>query len=137
MIKNTVKYNVPDIYSEKQLIIKNLTESIDSKYELSTDIDEKLDDNVVKNDIGKWTATSATATYKDEDNDGKLFEIKSGEQQSIYIQFRVKNNEINKIMQNDATALVTANTIGYHEYTRNDNGWFNDSIKKQGNSSLQ
>lgn len=137
MIKNTVKYNVPDIYSEKQLIIKNLTESIDSKYELSTDIDEKLDDNVVKNDIGKWTATSATATYKDEDNDGKLFEIKSGEQQSIYIQFRVKNNEINKIMQNDATALVTANTIGYHEYTRNDNGWFNDSIKKQGNHETE
>lgn len=132
MIKNTVNFDVPDIYTEKQLIINSLNEEIDSKYELSTDIDERLDDNVVKNDIGKWNATSNLATYT-----GNKIRIDSGKQQSVYIQFKVKNEEVNKLMQRDATTLVTAITKGYHEYTRNDNGWFNNSIKELGNHETE
>ena len=115
-IKNLSQTNIDELYKEKKLIIRELTDKFDtSRYELN-------DSN--------WTAKGNSATYKNKIELGP-YKTETGEK-SIPIQFEVKTAAIRDMLDktNHPNGIIEdfpteATAKGYHEYTRNDYSWKN------------
>ena len=137
-INNTTNHQENELYREQTLHITNLTDTFDTnRYELSTTANSLTGtdnsfvnmENDIKGDFSNWEVSGNTATYRNE------IEVANGGNTSRYIQFRIKENEILNVLNNqnglNEQDPTTAHSNGYHEYTRNDYSWENlDQLPK-------
>lgn len=132
-VKNTETMYVDDIYTEERLYLNSLVNTYDTgRYELCTN-----ENNSDKSDFALWEGKDGRASYKVNDNNSVYKNgIGKQETQRAYIQFKIKNEALRKILERkvDAGELENAPTIatalGYHEYLRTDNVWVhNESVR--------
>lgn len=108
--------NYKELYNEKALHISSLTNTFDTnRYTLN-------DSN--------WKAEGNVAKYQK--NIEAIGADKTG---TVKINFTVNRKAIEDILEHPYGIIekypTTANTIGYHEYTRNDYSWKNNILKNQ------
>lgn len=124
-VKNNTAENVEPIYVEKTLNLTSLTNTYDtSRYELSSDV--LPGDSSISNDFGKWSGSGGTASYNLNDTSKKFKDgIASGAQESVYIEFKVKDEALTKLLTDNqlAESPTRAKSTGYHIYERKDNSW--------------
>ena len=124
-VTNNTTTQIDSLYSEKSLYLTKLTNSYDtSRFELSHD---KLDgDESISSDFDKWKGTSGTASY-DLNDSNKQFKngIDKGQTESVYIQFKVTDSALNKLVTEEqlGESPTIAKSEGYHKYTRTDKNW--------------
>ncbi len=131
-IINNTDHNEKELYQEQVLHITSLVNTFDTnRYEFSGDVasvqgasKEFLElENQIKNDFNQWEVKDNTAKYKSE------IKVKNGTPEKRYIQFKIKDNEILNILNNQDGLTeknpTTAKTWGYHEYKRDDYSWKN------------
>ena len=136
-VKNLTTHNLDNQSVEKKLFLTSLTNQFDlDKYELCKDTDNS-DDSKISKDFALWKASEdeGTATY---DINNALSSYKDGispnEIKTSYIQYRMKEEMVRKILTRELTEedLVTAPTSteasGYHEYLRTDYVWNDNNI---------
>lgn len=124
-VKNNTAENVEPIYIEKTLNLTSLTNTYDtSRYELAN---EAIDDNEnINSDFRNWSASSGIATYDLRDTSKKFKDgIASGQEESVYIEFKVKDEALTKLLTENqlAESPTIAKSTGYHIYERKDNSW--------------
>ena len=124
-VKNNTAENVEPIYVEKTLNLTSLTNTYDtSRYELAN---EAIDDNEnINSDFRNWSDSSGIATYNLRDTSKKFKDgITSGDQESVYIEFKVKDEALTKLLTDNqlAGSPTKAKSTGYHIYERKDNSW--------------
>ena len=124
-VKNNTAENVEPIYVEKTLNLTSLTNTYDtSRYELAN---EAIDDNEnINSDFRNWSDSSGIATYNLRDTSKKFKDgITSGDQESVYIEFKVKDEALTKLLTDNqlAESPTKAKSTGYHIYERKDNSW--------------
>lgn len=132
-ITNTTNYNIPELYKESKLRISSLNNYYDgNRYTLEKSYNLDNNNNVTK-DFDDWSEASDTtrngknlkvATYNlDKYKDG----IGQNKTITSFIEFRVKDDAIKKILENPNGIIeeypTEAETKGYHEYTRKDYSW--------------
>ncbi len=132
-ITNTTVYNIPELYEENKLRISSLKNYYDgNRYVLEKVYDLKNNNEITK-DFDDWSEGADTtrngkdvkvATYnldKYKDGIGKNNTITS------FIEFRVKDDAIKKILENPNGIIeeypTEVESNGYHEYTRKDYSW--------------
>ena len=105
--------NDEDIYKEKALHITSLT--------------NKFDTNRYALDDSNWKADGDVAKYQK-----TIGDIGANKTSTIKINFSVNRKAIEDILEHPYGIIekypTTANTIGYHDYTRNESGWKNANI---------
>ena len=145
-ILNSTTYDVDEVYKEKQLNITSLTNTFDTtRYDLATDYTDDSNttyESLANNDFGNWSNSTdngnntATTTYT-----GTIGGIGPGEYTTLFIQFSVKDNAIQEILQHpegifeENPTRVTAQ--GYHTYTRLDYSWSNNISREQTHYSVE
>ncbi len=148
-IENSTTHDEEELYREQRLHLTSLTNEFDkSKYTLDTSLtntEEKdtyanVKDIVVK-DIPNWTETSGEggkgiATYN---LDSRPIVINPGEYVNRYIQLRVQDEEVKRILteaNNTVSETTTAKARGYHDYKRKDYSWKNMVSKEQNHKTV-
>ena len=132
LINNSTNHQEAELYKEQKLHITNLTNTFDTnRYVLATESNALSGtnkdfiefENKHKGDFAKWTVNGNIAKYNGE------FTVDAGKAELKYIQFRVKDEEIKRILDNqnglNEKDPTSAHSNGYHEYTRNDYSWNN------------
>ena len=137
-IKNTTNYNLNELYVEDKLKITSLNNYYDgNRYTIEKEYDLENNNSITK-DFDNWSNVSDVSRngknlkkvqydlekfkdglgYKDEDNT-----------KTAFIEFRVNDNAIQKILENPQGIIeeypTEAEATGYHEYHRNDYSWTN------------
>ena len=143
-ITNNEKLAEKDIYVENKLHIESLTNTFSVKrYELSTTGILKFSNTEgineaeiaeINNDIKNWKGTNNEGEVKY----SKEIEVASSSSVQKYVQFKVKRDEILRILDMPEGLIedrqTIAHTIGYHSYTRNEYAWenlINSKIKNE------
>lgn len=132
-ITNTTNYNIAELYKESKLRISSLNNYYDgNRYTLEKAYNLDNNNSVTK-DFDDWSEASDTTrngknlkvtTYNlDKYKDG----IEQDKTITSFIEFRVKDDAIKKILENPNGIIeeypTEAETKGYHEYTRKDYSW--------------
>lgn len=147
-IADTTYTNAPELYTENKLQITELTNTFDTnRFELETTANSRADsdpaftgtENNIKSDFANWENVETneegrtTVKYKENieiersqvDAAGSI----TGGVTTKYIQFKVKDEEVERILNNpeglNENKQTTANANGYHEFTRYDYSWEN------------
>ena len=135
-VKNDENFDNDKIYTEKKLVVENLTNTFDdSRYAFSGE----QTGGAEQGEFTLWSANGNKATYN-----GNAFNggITSGNEKSTYIQFKMKDEAIKKILTGEDTKgsyknkPSTTEVNAYHEYTRKDNIW-NPSTTKSYTGATQ
>lgn len=128
-VKNNETMYLDDLYTEERLYLDSLVNSYDTnRYELCTN--ENTSD---KSDFALWSDKDGVASY-DVNNENSVYKNGIGKQETetSYIQFRIKDEALRKILERKVTegelenAPTIATALGYHEYLRTDNVWVHD-----------
>lgn len=123
-VKNTVTTDKDDIYKEKKLYLSELTNTFDTEwYEKS---DEDMGDNEQNEQFKLWTGEGDTLKYNLKAENSAFKEgIKPQETKTSYIQFKVKDDSLNRLLAEGKIKgkATTSYGKGYHEYLRTDNVW--------------
>lgn len=128
-VKNNETMYLDDLYTEERLYLDSLVNSYDtSRYELCTN--ENTSD---KSDFALWSDKDGVASY-DVNNENSVYKNGIGKQETetSYIQFRIKDEALRRILERKVTegelenAPTIATALGYHEYLRTDNVWVNN-----------
>lgn len=128
-VKNNETMYLDDLYTEERLYLDSLVNSYDtSRYELCTN--ENTSD---KSDFALWSDKDGVASY-DVNNENSVYKNGIGKQETetSYIQFRIKDEALRRILERKVTegelenAPTVATALGYHEYLRTDNVWVNN-----------
>ena len=129
-VKNNETTNIDDIYAEQRLYLNSLTNNYDTnRYELST-----TENNSDSSDFALWSGNNGTASY-DVNNSNSVYKdgMAPQETKTAYIQFRVKEDALRKMLTRTLTeddiesAPTVAKASAYHEYLRTDNVWIDDA----------
>ena len=126
-ITNTTNHDIEDLYSEKKMYVKYITDTFDTnRYELK-------DEN--------WDANGNIATIHEDYLQSKLGNgLGKNETGTVKIEFEVKDAAINKILINpqgiEEEAPTIAYATAYHKYTRKDYSWNNDIVKEQTHTTI-
>lgn len=128
-ITNTTTTNIDDIAVEQKLYLTSLTNTFDNaRYELSTEANGNSDNE--NNQFKLWNAQGNKATYSVNDGNSAFKDgMTKNETKTSYIQFRIKEEALEKILTKTLTegdienAPTVAETEGFHEYLRTDNVW--------------
>ncbi len=154
---NNTTVHYPDVYDEYELYLDSLTNVYDSeRFELCTE--HQNDANYrgseyfgLWSDADKATANSWEKTLKYNLNDSGLIAsgdrlsegIKPGTTKSVYLQFKVKQDFLNKVVTGDpgiekqmTRVASKAITDGYHIYYRDDNLWNGGETKYKSNTGI-
>lgn len=125
-IKNTTTTQYEEIYKEQALQITELTNKYDTtRYEISQDKLPGDEENIAR-DFKQWTGENGTAKYNTKDSNKKFEEgIKAGETESVYIEYKVKDEALEKLVTEEelGEAPTIVQTKGKHKYTRKDHNW--------------
>ena len=125
-VKNNETMYIDDLYTEERLYLDSLVNSYDTnRYELCTN--ENTSD---KSDFALWSDKDGVASY-DVNNENSVYKNGIGKQETetSYIQFKIKDEALKKILERKVTeselenAPTIATASGYHEYLRTDNVW--------------
>ena len=117
-IENLCKTNIEELYKEKTLKITSLTDKFDtSRYTLSDE--SKLNWNMEEEGTAKYKNNIEIGPYQT-DIDTKSIPITFNVKREAMLAMLDKEKNPNGIIDEFP---VTAYTIGYHEYTRNDYSW--------------
>ena len=139
-VKNNMTDPIDDIYNEGKLYLTSLKAEYDkNRFSLSNDqIGNEEKENT---QFGMWTGENGIATYSlGAENDEYKNGIESENIGTTYIQLKMNNDFVNKILTGDPDELdalqgpgkwaTKANANGYHEYLRTDNVWVDDTNVK-------
>ena len=127
-VQNTETTNIDDVYVEYRLYLESLINTFDTnRYELApTENPEDANSSQFK----LWSVQNNTATYDLNSNENVFKEgLTPNEIKSTYIQFRVKDEALGKVLRRELTegdiesAPTVAKIKGFHEYLRTDNLW--------------
>lgn len=125
-VKNNTTENVEPIYIEKTLNLTSLTNTYDTaRFELTSETLDGDDSNVSR-DFRNWTGSSGVASYNLNDENKKFKNgIASGQEESVYIEFKVKDEALTKLLTENqlAESPTIAKSTGYHIYERKDYSW--------------
>ena len=135
-VTNTNTTNIDDIAVEQKLYLTSLTNTFDTaRYELSTESNGNNDNE--NNQFKLWSVQGNKATYNVNDNNSAYKDgMAKNETKTSYIQFRIKEDALEKILTKTLTegdienAPTVAETLGFHEYLRTDNVWDNNDVVK-------
>lgn len=129
-VTNPINLEIDDTYVEQRLYLDSLESEYDTnRYELSNE-----DDND-KNNFSLWSKSGESSVTYAVNNDKSAYKdgIGKGETKSAYIQFKVKEESLKKILQNpkeaeedNKKAATKVKATGYHEYLRTDNLWVHE-----------
>ena len=130
-VKNNTTVHIDDIYNEQNLYLSELKTIYDSnRFELSkAQIGMNQEEN---KQFNLWNDSGDGVTYNinAEEKDGNVFAngIVENETKTTYIQFRLKDDIVRRILTNPDSIdnTKTATQVygkGYHEYLRTDNVW--------------
>lgn len=131
-VANTEAMAIDDIYQEKKLYLSELTNTFDDRYELSKDKIGRTDyENSQFNlwDNNKENANMANYNLADSENNAFKDGIEHNKPITSYIQFKVKDAEVEKLLSSKESIeekATKAEAKGYHEYLRTDNVWVDD-----------
>ena len=144
-VTNTTTTNIDDIYVEQKLYLTSLTNTFDTeRYELSTEANGNNDNE--NNQFKLWNIQANKATYN-LNNANSVYKdgITNNETKTAYIQFRIKDNAVQKMLNRTLSvedienAPTIAEATGFHEYLRQDQLWKESSARKyngaKGNAS--
>lgn len=129
-VKNLETMNVDNIYSEQKLYINSLVNTYDAgRYELCNN-----ENNSDKADFALWSNDGNGKAKYDVSNENSVYKDGMNKQESktAYIQFKVKQEALKKILEKSLSyedienAPTVATAEGYHEYLRTDNAWIHD-----------
>lgn len=141
-ITNTSNYNIEELYMEKEKGLK--ITSLKNYYDGNRYTIEKNYGSDSNPDFGKWSNESdgkrngkdvkVVEFNMDKYKDG--IDYKDGSNTiTSFIEFRVKDDAINKILENPKGIVEEYPTVaeanGYHEYQRKDYSWENNITKVQ------
>jgi len=141
-ITNTANYNIEELYMEKEKGLK--ITSLKNYYDGNRYTIEKNYGSDSNPDFGKWSNESdgkrngkdvkVVEFNMDKYKDG--IDYKDGSNTiTSFIEFRVKDDAINKILENPKGIVEEYPTVaeanGYHEYQRKDYSWENNITKVQ------
>lgn len=134
-VKNNKPTYLDSVYYEQRLYLDSLVNNYDtSRYELCNN-----ENNSDQSDFALWTNVKDGQAKYDVNNDKSVY--KNGisakdETISSWIQFKIKDEALDRILKDSLTTEEIENTptqaeaIGYHEYLRTDNAWkHNDSVR--------
>ena len=139
-VKNTTTTNIDDIAVEQKLYLTSLTNTFDTaRYELSTEANGNSENE--NNQFKLWSSQGNKAVY-DVNNNNSAYKdgMSKNETKTSYIQFRIKEDALEKILTKTLTeadienAPTVAETVGFHEYLRTDNVWNNNNVVKYNNA---
>ena len=135
-VRNNMTDSIDDVYNEGKLYIKDLKVEYDSnRFTLSN---EQIGTDDENKQFNMWTSANGVAKYnKGSENDVYKNGLNSEETKTSYIQLRMNNDFVNKILQGNKEELdalqgpgkwaTWAGATGYHEYLRTDNVWVDDA----------
>lgn len=134
-VKNNKPTYLDSVYYEQRLYLDSLVNNYDtSRYELCNN-----ENNSDQSDFALWTNVKDGQAKYDVNNDKSVY--KNGisakdETISSWIQFKIKDEALDRILKNNLTdgdvenAPTQAEVTAYHEYLRTDNAWkHNDSVR--------
>lgn len=133
-VKNTETLYVDNKYVEQRLYIDSLVNAYDKeRYTLCNN-----ENNNDSSDFALWSETGDGKASYDVNNTNSAYKdgMAKQETKTSYIQFKIKEQALEKILQGGLTredieqAPTIATATGYHEYLRCDNLWIHeDSIR--------
>ena len=126
-VKNNTNTHEDDIYNEKKLYLKELNATYDKdRFVFSRD---QIGNEQENKEFNLWDEKDGKLTFNVYDKDSVFAKgINELETKTTHIQFRLKNDIINRILTdpdsiNNNKPATTAFAKGYHEYLRTDNVW--------------
>ena len=129
-VKNTETMYVDNLYTEERLYLDSLVNTFDTnRYDLCTN-----ENNSDKSDFALWKDEGNGKASYDVNNENSVYKngMAKQETKTAYIQFRIKDEALKRILERNVTsgelenAPTVATTSGYHEYLRTDNVWVHD-----------
>ena len=139
-VTNNTTTNIDDIAVEQKMYLASLTNTFDTeRYELSTEANGNNENE--NNQFKLWSVQGNIASYDvNANNSAYKNGMDKNETKTSYIQFRIKEDALEKILTKTLTegdiekAPTTAKAVAFHEYLRTDNVWNNndDVVKYNG-----
>ena len=135
-VTNTETEKDDDRYVEQRLYLNSMENKYDiNRYDLSN---ESNGNNEIENkQFALWSNNNGQATYDLSSQDNVYKDgIKPNETKSSYIQFKVKEDALERMITKTMTdkdtesAPTVATANAYHEYIRTDNVWDKENSKK-------
>ena len=129
-VTNNETMYLDDLYTEERLYLDSLVNTYDTdRYELCTN-----ENNSDKSDFALWRDEGNGKASYDVNNENSVYRngMSKQEKKTSYIQFRIKEEALRRILQDRVTdgelenAPTVATASAYHEYLRTDNVWVHD-----------
>ena len=129
-VTNNETMYLDDLYTEERLYLDSLVNTYDTnRYELCTN-----ENNSDKSDFALWRDKGNGKASYDVNNENSVYRngMAKQEKKTSYIQFRIKEEALRRILQDRVTdgelenAPTVATASAYHEYLRTDNVWVHD-----------
>ena len=126
-VKNLETMYVDNVYTEQRLYLDSLVNAYDTnRYELCNN-----ENNSDKSDFALWQDLGDGKASYDVNNENSVYKngMAKQETKTSYIQYRIKDEALKKILEKSLTyedienAPTIATASGYHEYLRTDNAW--------------